>query len=387
MLTLLQVAIDKRAPFHECNNEIQVMTSITSGKLPTKPDGAANGAGHLELLWDCCRACWNRDPVDRPTMAEARERLCAGSTVSDGPAHGWHIVQPKKAPGVERISKVPACSNCWLSPTGQYLAIRSEDQKTISFWETRTMSRCGPDCETEPDVFQLAWSPTEKHIVTSSKDGVHRKWGDIFESAKLVAVSTQKHENAKIEYSPDDRLIASFDRTAKLWDASNLSLVWQYSGYMSFSVAFHPLGRRVVFFDSAYLAIDVNAEDHGDITATERNLGLLVSRPVFDPSGNTCAVGTPEDVLILSADSFEETDLLPYRYVDAMRFTPDSKHILLVLESKMLVLWDIAASAVVQQFTIDIPEFYVWSAHISNDCRVVRVSDSKYTSHIIHLTY
>lgn len=286
---------------------------------------------------------------------------------------------------------VPFNGDGWLSPTGRFLATRSEDRKTISFWELKTMSRCGPDLKMESEVWSIAWSPTEKHIATSSKDGALQKWGDIYESAKVVAESTQEHRRAGLEYSPDDRLIASVSRTAKLWDASNLSLVWEYPGdWVCFSsVAFHPFGHRVVLV-SGNPVVDVNVEALGDITATERGLDFDVKALVFDPSGITCAAWTPKDVKILSADLLKETTSLLISYVKAMRFTPDGKHILLVLAllgTKMLILWDTASRAIVQQLTIDIPEFSLWSARISNDCRAVHVGDFKGTSHVIHLTY
>jgi hypothetical protein len=75
MLMLFQVAIGKRAPFHDCYNDIQVMASITSNKLPKKPKGVVGRAEHLELLWNCCCECWHHSPADRPTMAEMRKRL------------------------------------------------------------------------------------------------------------------------------------------------------------------------------------------------------------------------------------------------------------------------------------------------------------------------
>jgi WD40 repeat protein len=240
---------------------------------------------------------------------------------------------------------------------------------------------------TEPDVSELAWSPTEKHIVTYSSNGVLRKWSNIFESPKIVAGSTHNHNYVTLEYSPDDRLIASFFlRTAKLWDASKLSLVWEYSGDKYSSVAFHPSEHRVFFFNGLSVD-DVNVEDLGNITVTKRSLDFDVKALVFDPSGITCAAETYYDVTILSADTFKLTTSLPYEEVRAMRFTPDGKHILLVVESKTLVLWDIAANAIIQQLTINIPQTDVWHARISNDCRVVHVRDYKSTCHLIYLTY
>jgi hypothetical protein len=83
----------------------------------------------------------------------------------------------------------------------------------------------------------------------------------------------------------------------------------------------------------------------------------------------------------------KQTTSLPYRDIRAMRFTPDGKYILLVVPLSTLVVWDIAARAIVQELAFDLPELFLWSAHISDDCRVVHVSDLEGTSHVIHLTY
>jgi hypothetical protein len=110
---------------------------------------------------------------------------------------------------------------------------------------------------------------------------------------------------------------------------------------------------------------------------------------IFDPSRNTCDAWTAQDVKILKADSFEEMATpLPYAYsnVEAMQSTPDTKHILLALRARTLVLWDIAASAVVQELTIDLPESIVY-ARISNNCRIIHVRDSANTHNVIHLAF
>ena len=92
------------------------------------------------------------------------------------------------------------------------------------------------------------------------------------ESPKFVAKSTQKHDGV-IEFSPDDRFIASFlNIGAKLYDASNLSLIWEHPGEW-YDVAFHPLGNRIIFYGGDSL-LDVNIEDVGIITATKRESNL-----------------------------------------------------------------------------------------------------------------
>lgn len=268
-----------------------------------------------------------------------------------------------------------------MSPTGRFLAITG-DGKTVSFFDSKTTNRCGPDLRVESRIGQVTWSSTEDHIVTNSYDGILRKWSNIFESPTLVAQSSQEHREAALEFSPDDRIIASFRRGLKLWDASNLSLIWEYPGYWC-HVAFHPLGNRIVFYSSgSYLPLDVNIEDLGNITATKLEFNGVHSL-VFDPCGNMCVARTFEGAKILSADTFEEKSSLPYDDCSAMQITPNEKYILLLLESKKVVLWDIAAEEAVEELSLDAGEFY--TGEISWNCRVLHLWNYGDDEQIIHL--
>ena len=170
---------------------------------------------------------------------------------------------------VEKISKI-TWSGCWMSPTGRFLAISDYDECSTSFVDTKMMNRCGPDSNWVFEISSAAWSSTEDHIVTSSADGTLRKGGNIFKAPTLVAQSTQKLETAFLEFSPDDRFIASFYfNGAKLLDASNLSLICEYPGVW-LHVAFHPFGNRVVFYSGHDLLLDVKIGDLGNVTVIKR---------------------------------------------------------------------------------------------------------------------
>ena len=244
------------------------------------------------------------------------------------------------------------------------------------------MNHCGPGLSLDDRIFSAAWSSTEDHIVTLFDDGILRKWSNIFEAPTLVAHSTQRHNNATFEFSPDDRFIASALGGAKLWDASNLSLIWEYTGYWN-SITFHPLGKRLVFY-SGRSSLDVNIEDLGNITATERQFNRYTYNFVFNPSGNMCVARTSRGVRILSADTFEEKTSLPYSDCEAIRITPNGKYVLLVLGSKKVVLWDITAERTVEELSLDMNVSSI--AQISRNCRVLLAYNYFMNNqHIIHL--
>lgn len=231
------------------------------------------------------------------------------------------------------------------------------------------MTGCGPDLKVDSDVYRLAWSATEKHIVTLSHDGILQKWNNIFNSATLFTKSVQKHEYARLVYSPDDRFIVTDDfETAKLWDASNLSLLWNYPRRWS-SIVFHPLGRRVFLFYRGIVSdINVNIREYGCKTTSP--FDFFVYDVAFDSSGKSCVADTDQGIRVLDTDSFEERASLPYNSVKAMRYTPDGKYILLVLKSKKVVLWNVATSTAVKELTLHL-DFEIQTAQISKNCRVV----------------
>ena len=271
---------------------------------------------------------------------------------------------------VETISTIP----CWLSPTGRFLVIKSDDERSLSILDSKTMNRCGPGLTAKLKTYSFAWSSTEDHIVISSPSGVLQKWSNILESPELVAQSTQKHERVDLKFSPDDRFIASFDVGAKLWDASNLSLIWEYPGYWD-SVAFHPLGKKMVFYNE-YSLLDVNNEDSENIMTTQHQISHYVYDLIFCPSGNVYVARTKGGVRFLRADTFEEKSSFSYNDCTAMQITPNGKYILLILKSKEVVLWDIVAERAVEELSLRVHGFFF--KEISRNCRVLRASKGNY---------
>jgi hypothetical protein len=145
------------------------------------------------------------------------------------------------------------------------------------------------------------------------------------------------------------------------------------------------MGHRLFLFDG-HSVIDINIEDLDNVTATEHDLNFLVDKAVFDPSGNTFAAKTDFDIRILDANTFEEKDSLPYGDVQAMRFTPDGKFLLLVLRSRMVILWDVAAGYAIEELMLDLDSGSVLSADITNSCRVLPLNDESRSACIIRLS-
>jgi WD40 repeat protein len=262
----------------------------------------------------------------------------------------------------------------WMSPTGQYIATGSG--MVISLLDARTGNRYGPDLRLKSWVEAVAWSSTAEHIVTWTRDRILRKWSNIFESATIVAEANHDDSAYSLTFSPDDKLIVSYGiLTTKIWRASDLSLVWQYSGSRP---SFHPMGHRLFLFGENSV-IDINIEILENVTATEHKFNYEVYGAAFDPSGNTFAATTDKGVKFFETNTFEEKTSLPYGNVEAMRFTPDGNYLLLVLDWKKVVLWDAAEGFAIDELTLDLDSDRVKSAEISKSCHMLLLecNDSK----------
>jgi WD40 repeat protein len=206
-----------------------------------------------------------------------------------------------------------------------------------------------------------------------------RQWSNILQSATLTTESKQNHNDANLEYSPDGGVIASISsHTAKLWDALNLSQIWGFSGDRRFSIqpSFPQSGRRVVFFRGCEVFdINIENEDLRNIMTTQRTLQHNINYVTFNPHGNTCAAWSRFRVKILNAYTFEEKTTLPYHDCISMQYSPDGNYILLVLESKKVIAWDIIADEAVDEVELRLGIEHITQAEISKDCLMIRVGD------------
>ncbi|KLO10841.1 kinase-like protein [Schizopora paradoxa] len=66
-------------PYYQCKSDLQVIPVIIKGGLPSKPDNE-HDFGHFDTLWRMCLACWDNDPVERPTATELSYLLSTDPT-------------------------------------------------------------------------------------------------------------------------------------------------------------------------------------------------------------------------------------------------------------------------------------------------------------------
>jgi WD40 repeat protein len=98
-------------------------------------------------------------------------------------------------------------------------------------------------------VFDAAFSPDGKRVVTASSDGSARVW-DANSGANLVALTGHTARVSSAEFSPDGRrvLTSSVDGTARLWDLvanRQLALLKTHTNWVN-QAKLSPDGKRVV---------------------------------------------------------------------------------------------------------------------------------------------
>ena len=151
-------------------------------------------------------------------------------------------------------------------------------------------------------------------------------------------------------------------------------MLWEHENNWIYA-AFHPSGNRVIFYSHSESLLVVNIEDLDNITFVQRRLSYRVARLALHPNTNTYIIDTNKGVITLSGDTFEEKYTLPHKNCLAMQLTPNGTHILLILLTQMVVLWDIALGGPVAEMSlpVDLESAVSWTAEISWNCRVIQL--------------
>jgi WD40 repeat protein len=189
-----------------------------------------------------------------------------------------------------------------------------------------------------------AFSPDGKRIVIASDDKTARIWDAA--TGKEIAVLRGHGAGVKsAAFSPDEKRIvtASDDKTARIWDAATGKeiAVLRGHGVGVKSAAFSPDGKRIVTasWDSTARIWDA---------ATGKEIAVLrgvVSSAAFSPDGKRIVTASYDKTArIWDAATGKEIAVLRGHDndVSSAAFSPDGKHIVIASDDKTARIWDAA---------------------------------------------
>ena len=224
-----------------------------------------------------------------------------------------------------------------FSPDGRYVATGSEK---IVLWDARTRAHIAP-LEYSSNVWNLAFSPDSRHLVSTHSDGAILVW-DADRRERVADFNEHSGAVQSVAFSSDGRRVASAgeDGSVIVWDSASGRKEGVFVDYANSvnAVAFSPGG--------AWLAT-------ADQDAHVRLLDLArgTSRTLCD--GNYCVAFSPDERWVAtSVNVFDRAAGRAAAYMDLSResmtacygvdFSPDGRRLACASDQEKLLVWDVA---------------------------------------------
>lgn len=185
----------------------------------------------------------------------------------------------------------------------------------------------------ESEGWSVAYSPDGTRIATASWDNTAKLW-DAASGRRLLTFSGHTESVNGVAFSPDGARIAtaSDDGTARIWDAVTGKEIMTLSGHQDSvsDIAFSPDGQRLATAGGDGTARVWDLDNGREILAFSGH-GDIVFDVVFSPDGNRVASsGLDEVVRVWDSESGTELLALPFEGGDQLRglaFSPDGTRI------------------------------------------------------------
>ena len=234
-------------------------------------------------------------------------------------------------------------------------------------------------------VSSASFSPDGKKIVTASFDSTAKIW----DAQSMAVLAELKGHAAGVRsafFSPDGKKIitASFDSTAKIWDAQSGVLLVDLKGHAAVvsSAFFSPDGKRIITasFDSTAKIWDAQS---GKLLFDVKGHAAVVSSASFSPDGkkivtasddNTAKIWDAQSRVIL-ANLNRHTNK-----VTSASFSSDGKKIVTASFDSTVKIWDAQSMAVIAELKGHTAG--VLSAFFSPDGKKIVTASYDYTTKI-----
>ena len=200
-------------------------------------------------------------------------------------------------------------------------------------------------------VFQVAFSPDAARILTASWDKTAKVWDAA--SGKLVASFAHQGFVWHAEFSPDGAriLTASADKTAKLWDAASGELIASFAHKDAvYDAAFSPDGARILTASADKTAKLWDAASGGLIASFDHKDAVYDA--AFSPDGARILTASWDKTAKLR-DAASGELIASFDHQDRLwhaEFSPDGARILTASADNTAKLWDAASGKLIASF-------------------------------------
>jgi WD40 repeat protein/serine/threonine protein kinase/TPR repeat protein len=196
-------------------------------------------------------------------------------------------------------------------------------------------------------LHSAAYSPDGRRIVTASWDKTARIW-DAASGEQLLILSGHTGNVNQAAFSPDGRRVvtASDDQTVRIWDTSSGEQLLILSGHADHvaDAAFSPDGRHIVTASWDKTGRIWDTSSGAPVRVLSGHTGYLNSAR-FSPDGRHIVTASDDKTArIWDAASGELVRVLSGHtdFVDDARFSPDGRRIVTASNDKTARIWDAA---------------------------------------------
>src|SRR5271165_5717057 len=225
-------------------------------------------------------------------------------------------------------------------------------------------------------VYALVFSPDGARILTASWDKTAKLWNAV--SGKLIAAFPHQGAVNSAAFSPDGTriLTASADKTAKLWTAASGNVIGSFSHEGTVNAAvFSPDGTRILTASADHTAKLWDAVS-GKLIASFAHQGE-VNDAVFSPDGGRILTASPDKSARLW-DVASGKLIAAFAHQSSVyhgSFSPDGARILTASLDKTAKLWDAASGKLITSF--DHQDAVRWATFSPDGVRILTASVDK----------